>query len=159
MTNIAVKFDNLADKIQKLLDVFEISAKSLAEKDFDFEKENKDIIEKLNEVLEQNKTIARGLTLLHEPTSQAPAPAVEMPYLEPPRAPQRKQLFSFGTKIKPQLLPNQMQRTRDISSGYQPSITQGGVPSPQKPKPRPPFEQEEPDEFSEQYLPEEQGIY
>ena len=46
--------------------MFEISAKSLAEKDFDFGKDNKEILEKLNELIGQNKTIARGVTLIHE---------------------------------------------------------------------------------------------
>ena len=70
MTNLSIKFNNLATQISKLLELFEISAKALAEKDFSLEKEtneNKKIIEKIDNLLEQNKIIARGLTLLHEP--------------------------------------------------------------------------------------------
>lgn len=68
MTNLSVKFDTLSDKISKLLDVFEISAKALAEKDFEkYEKsDNKDILEKLDKLIEQNKTIARGVAIMHE---------------------------------------------------------------------------------------------
>ncbi len=69
MTNLAIKFDSLSSQISQLLNLFEISAKALAEKDFDFEKSNKDnkkIIEKLDTLSEQNKIIARGLTLMHE---------------------------------------------------------------------------------------------
>lgn len=69
LTNVSIKFDNLAQQISKLLELFEISAKSLAEKDFNMEqknKENEQIFEKLNSIAEQNKTIARGLTLIHE---------------------------------------------------------------------------------------------
>lgn len=68
LTNLAVKFETLSDRIQKLLDVFEISAKSLAEKDFkDFGKfDDKSINEKLDSLLDQNKTIAKSLILMHE---------------------------------------------------------------------------------------------
>jgi hypothetical protein len=71
MTNLAVKFDNLSGQISKLLDLFEISAKTLAEKDYSSEegKSDKKIAEKLDNVLEQNKIIARGVALLHENNS------------------------------------------------------------------------------------------
>ena len=68
MTNLSAKFDNLSDKISGLLEIFEISAKSMAEKDYekDLESEYKELLEKINTLIEQNKTIARGLSLLHE---------------------------------------------------------------------------------------------
>jgi hypothetical protein len=68
MTNLAVKFDNLSGQISKLLELFEISAKTLAEKDYSIgeEKVDKKLVEKLDNVLEQNKIIARGVALLHE---------------------------------------------------------------------------------------------
>ena len=63
-----MKFDDLTRRIDRLLDIFEISAKALAEKEVDFNKpaDNKEIIEKLNNLLDQNKTIARGVALVHE---------------------------------------------------------------------------------------------
>lgn len=73
MTNLSVKFDNLANQISKLLELFEISAKALAEKDYEIEKNSKEnvkILEKIENVLEQNKTIARGLSLMHERISE-----------------------------------------------------------------------------------------
>jgi len=70
LTNLSVKFDGLTDRIDKLLDLFEISAKNLAKKDFDFENtikiDNKEVVEKLDELSDQNRIIARGLTMLHE---------------------------------------------------------------------------------------------
>lgn len=69
MANLSVKFDSLTTQISKLLELFEISAKALTEKDFDIEKNNREnakILEKIENVLEQNKTIARGLTLMHD---------------------------------------------------------------------------------------------
>ncbi len=69
MTNLSLKFDNLAGQISKLLELFELSAKSLAEKDFELDRSNKDnrkIMEKIEGILDQNRTIARGLTLMNE---------------------------------------------------------------------------------------------
>jgi hypothetical protein len=77
MVNLSTKFEDLATQISKLLQLFEISAKALAEKDFDAEKntrENAKILEKLESILDQNKTIARGLTLMHDKITEPPQP-------------------------------------------------------------------------------------
>jgi hypothetical protein len=66
MTNLAVKFDNLSNQISRLLELFEISAKTLAEKDYSKKEDNKKVIEKLDALLEHNKIIAKGIALLHE---------------------------------------------------------------------------------------------
>ena len=67
MTNLAVKFDYLSDHITKLLNLFEISARSFAEKIPSSELEkDKEFLDKLNTLLDQNKTIAKGLTLMEE---------------------------------------------------------------------------------------------
>ncbi len=66
LTNLSVKLEGVATQMSKLLDLFEISAKALAEKDFDVEKDNKDILAKLDMLQDQNKTLARGISLLHE---------------------------------------------------------------------------------------------
>jgi len=94
MVNLSLKFDNLTTQISRLLDLFEISAKALAEKDFDIEKNNKEnmkILEKIENVLEQNKTIARGLTLVHdrinEPQNSPQTPESRSP--QPQRLPFR----------------------------------------------------------------------
>lgn len=69
LTNITIKFDSLSEQISSLLQLFEISAKSFAEKlsvgTPDIEKD-KEFLEKLNKLLEQNKVIAKGLTLMEE---------------------------------------------------------------------------------------------
>mgnify|MGYP001597789853 CR=1 FL=1 len=77
MTNLSIKFDNLAEQISKLLQLFEISAKALAEKEFSLEKgdkSSKKVLEKIDTLLEQNKIIARGLTLMHEKNAETPSP-------------------------------------------------------------------------------------
>ena len=70
ITNLSVKFESLSDQTSKLLQLFEISAKSFAEKlaegkPLDIEKD-KEFLDKLNKLLDQNKTIAKGLTLMEE---------------------------------------------------------------------------------------------
>ena len=72
MVNLSIKFDNLNNQISRLLNLFEISAKALAEKGIDTEG-NKEMIGKIDNLLEQNKLIARGLTLMHE-TKGGPIP-------------------------------------------------------------------------------------
>ena len=99
LTNLTVKFESLSDQISKLLQLFEISAKSFAEKLAtgapDIEKD-REFLDKLNKLLEQNKVIAKGLTLMEErvreriygpagktapraPVYQAPMPSPQAP--------------------------------------------------------------------------------
>ncbi len=91
MTNLSVKLDGLATQISKLLELFEISAKALADKDFDVEQNNKELVEKMETLVDQNKTIARGLTLMHEriPREMVPPPMPQrtMPPQPPPMMP------------------------------------------------------------------------
>ena len=111
MTNLSVKFDNLTNQISKLLELFEISAKTLAKKDFSLEKESegeRKITGKIDNLLEQNKIIARGITLLHEPTS-------EREHYPPPIRPMQQP----PTQIpRPRLGPQQNVGMR----GYQKSV-------------------------------------
>ena len=67
LTNLSVKFDALSDNISKLLQLFELSAKSLAEKQSEegnFPPNDQELRDKLETLLEQNKTLAKGLTLI-----------------------------------------------------------------------------------------------
>jgi len=69
LTNLAVKFDSLSDQISKLLQLFEISAKTFVEKqtpELGGKKTDKEFLEKLDKLLDQNKIIAKGLTLMEE---------------------------------------------------------------------------------------------
>ena len=102
MVNLSVKFENLTQQISKLLDLFEISAKALAEKDFEVEKNNKENIEmlgKMDNVLDQNKTIAKGLSLMHE--------RIDEPQNYPPRGPPLRSppLQRMPIKHTPRILP------------------------------------------------------
>ena len=88
MVNLSIKFDTLSNKISKLLDLFEISAKSLAKKDFKMEKPDRDeqkVIQKLDNLVEQNKIIARGLTLMHDKIGGQERPVQRVMRAPPPR--------------------------------------------------------------------------
>ena len=65
LTNLAVKFDGLSEQISKLLQLFEISAKSFAEKSSETDIDGESV-DKLDTLLEQNKIIAKGIMLMEE---------------------------------------------------------------------------------------------
>jgi hypothetical protein len=91
LTNLAVNVDNLSNRISKLLELFEISAKSLAEKDFEFQEDTAELVDKLDSLIDQNKVLARGMALMHEriPREQFPPPApMPQPQMPPPMPPQ-----------------------------------------------------------------------
>ena len=79
LTNLSLKFEDLSNNMSKLLQLFEISAKSFAEKysgkseelEKNTEKQiqsqnesDKKYLEKLDSLLDQNKTIAKGIMLM-----------------------------------------------------------------------------------------------
>lgn len=69
MTNLSEKFNTLSERIDKLLNLFEDSAKKLVEKDVEVDKEkemNVKVISKMEELLEQNKIIAKSITMFFE---------------------------------------------------------------------------------------------
>ncbi|MBU1252452.1 MAG: hypothetical protein KKC96_02575 [Nanoarchaeota archaeon] len=72
MVNFSDRFDKLSLQISKLLELFEISAKSLARKDIESNSENKDtkkILDKLDNISQQAGLIGKGLVLIHETNS------------------------------------------------------------------------------------------
>lgn len=119
MVNLSSKFENLSNQISKLLDLFEISAKALAEKDFNLEKTTHDtseITKKMDDVLDQNKIIARGLTLMHEKMDTEPhySPPPKMAPQMPPKQP--------GFFPRPKPLPKPTMPHED-KEGYHKSIS------------------------------------
>jgi hypothetical protein len=70
LTNMTVKFDELSTNISKLLQLFEISAKSFAEKyssiDENKEGTDKEFIKRLDALMDQNKVISKGIMLIEE---------------------------------------------------------------------------------------------
>ena len=102
MTNLAVKFDNLSSQISKLLELFEISAKALAEKGtLGEEKTDKKAVEKLDNLLEQNKIIAKGIALLHERNSPQPQYTLAPQSMRPIQSmPQQRPPYEFPKNSK-----------------------------------------------------------
>lgn len=61
MTNMSIKFGSLSDNISKLLQVFEEAAKNFISGG---KSDDKDMLNKIDALLTQNKTIAKGLVLM-----------------------------------------------------------------------------------------------
>ena len=72
MTNLSIKFGGLSDNISKLLGVFEDAAKSFMK---DGKMDDKEMLNKIDALIEQNKTIARGLVLMEGKLNPQPNPA------------------------------------------------------------------------------------
>ncbi len=69
LTNLSVKFDELSNNMSKMLQLFEISAKSFAEKysgEITPGETDKEFLQKLDSLLEQNKVISKGIMLMEE---------------------------------------------------------------------------------------------
>lgn len=69
MAHLSTKFEDLSVNIKKLLDLFEVAAKSFAKEGPEVQttkKEAENIMKKLDSLANQNKILARGLTLIHE---------------------------------------------------------------------------------------------
>jgi len=70
MIELSEKFEKLSNQISELLNLFEESAKILVKKEFEVGKErerpNIEMMSKIDRLLDQNKIIAKGLTLMGE---------------------------------------------------------------------------------------------
>ena len=65
--DLAEKFDKLTKEISSLLSLFEMAARSFAKNpSVEGLDKDKEFLEKIDKLLEQNKTIAKGLTLMEE---------------------------------------------------------------------------------------------
>ena len=150
MVNLSIKFDDLSNKIAKLLELFEISAKALAEKDLTIQQTARDdtkIMKEMGNLSNQNKVIARGLTLMNDRLSGEPEELMEkppqimerqpqimerqpqimerqpqMPFAAPPRnlpmqQPVKKPIAQPEKKATPSVTPN-----KSPVEGYQKSI-------------------------------------
>ncbi len=66
-TNLAEKFDKLAEQITQLLSLFEKAARSFGEHPANqVAEKDREFLDKVDKLLEQNKTIAKALTLVEE---------------------------------------------------------------------------------------------
>ena len=124
MTNLSIKFDKLSGEISKLLELFEISAKALAEKDFNVERgsiNSEKISKQMDSLLEQNKIIARGMTLINDRVLERnPAEMSSAPISGPLR------------QINTNQANSQIIQTGDMQ-GYQKSISSNSSNAPPRP--------------------------
>lgn len=67
LTNLAVSLDRLSKDMEKMLELFKEASKAMGEEkalgEVDMDRENK-LISRLDNLIEQNRTIAKGLVLL-----------------------------------------------------------------------------------------------
>ncbi len=137
MVNFSAKFEDLSNQISKLLNIFEISAKTLAEKEFVAEqdkKDNKEIMNRMSDIIDQNKTIARGITLMHDlvtgeeekidaitprpmMSSNMSSPSIPKPQMKPPKMPAPQMNPQMPSQGMP--MPKPSQKPSDL---YQKSI-------------------------------------
>lgn len=66
MTNLSIKFENLSDNISKLLTVFELSARDYLSNKQNKSQTDRDLLDKVNVLLDQNKTIAKGIVMIDD---------------------------------------------------------------------------------------------
>lgn len=90
--NVAEKFDKLSTQISELLSLFESTARNFSKQSpAPMGEKDKEFLEKINTLLEQNKTIAKGLTLMEmkmrEKIYGSPPPQPNQTGM-PPRPPQ-----------------------------------------------------------------------
>jgi hypothetical protein len=90
LTNLAIRFDDLSKNISKMLELFEISAKSFAEKGPGRQGEvDQEFLKKLDSLLDQNKTISKGIMLMEERIRNRTMPSIEPKYSGFKRSPPR----------------------------------------------------------------------
>ncbi len=95
--NLAEKFDKLAQQIENLLALFELAARSFAKQPhMQTTEKDKEFLDKIDKLLEQNKVLAKGLTLMEEKMRER----LYGPSVRPPQMPQQN--------------PSQMAQRRNI---------------------------------------------
>ncbi len=127
MVGIATKLDNLTDNLEQLLKLFEVSAKTLAEKDIDSPREHKDtkaILEKLEKLSQQTALVGRGLELIHQMASGRP-------HEEPLGDMQMQPSPSYAPPARPMAPPQQIPPARRESTPESQGYSQS-MGSPQK---------------------------
>lgn len=123
MANLSVKFDELSTNMSKLLQLFEISAKTFAEKYSEKEAAPSNLIDaafikRLDTLLDQNKIISKGIMLIEEKlrdkTGYEPAPedntyspeqASGLPSMQQPQSSPYKREIGARQDIPPKPLP------------------------------------------------------
>ncbi|MEK6825436.1 MAG: hypothetical protein AABY00_01480 [Nanoarchaeota archaeon] len=91
-TDLAEKFNNLSDQIANLLGLFEMAARSFARNPVNQATEkDKEFLEKIDKMLDQNKVLAKGLMMMEERMRErlygSPRPQPSFTNQSPPEEP------------------------------------------------------------------------
>ena len=88
IVDLSLKFEGLTKQMSSLLNLFEESAKSIARGEMAGGLgENKEVLDKIDNLFEQNKVIAKGVTLIHDATKLRGMERREMSVPVPTSAP------------------------------------------------------------------------
>ena len=88
--NLAQKFESLTEQISNLLALFETTARAFAKQPhMQVTEKDREFLEKIDKLLDQNKTIAKGLTLVEQRMRDKVYGGPIVPRQMPPRAPPR----------------------------------------------------------------------
>lgn len=123
MANLVEKFDHLEKKLSNLLDLFEDSAKVLSQKEVNLElkgENQEEILEKLRTILDQNKLIAKGITLLHESNVASKQPQL------PPAMPMQKPMMTNVLPIVPQKSTDELANPNDVMNMKKSKVIEEG---------------------------------
>jgi len=110
-TDLAEKFDKLSKQLSTLLNLFEMAARSFATHPaIKASEKDKEFLDKVDRLLEQNKVIAKGLTLVEERSreriygQQYSPPIMPQPFQERPQpaVQARPPAIKQEEEIKPQ---------------------------------------------------------
>ncbi|MAH06933.1 hypothetical protein CMI38_01635 [Candidatus Pacearchaeota archaeon] len=66
LTNLTLRFEELSGNMGRLLELFEISAKSFADKGASPASVDQEFLKKLDSLLDQNKTISKGIMMMED---------------------------------------------------------------------------------------------
>jgi hypothetical protein len=94
MTNLSIKFENLSDNISNLLTIFELSARDYLSRKQNKSETDKDLLDKVNSLMEQNRTIAKGIIMIDD--------KVRTKIPSPTQVPQPPQQFQPSINLSPQ---------------------------------------------------------
>jgi len=98
MVNLSSRFDELSTQISGLLNLFEVSARAMAKKEFSRSSDPDlvKVIDKLDNLSQHAGLIGRGLALIHEVNEESQGRKIPEPYFEPRPIP---------TNFRPKPLP------------------------------------------------------
>ena len=117
--DMSEKFSKLAKEISSLLVLFELAAKNFSKHSTGkITEADKEFLDKIDKLLEQNKTIAKGLTLMEDQMKKRLYPETEEPQeIQEHQGPQVQQTQSASNTPAP-----------PVPSEYSPSISNRPLP-------------------------------